>query len=59
MESKSQNTVDHISNGEPTRDGDSDAVEYPSAFWAACVSVGVALGLFLVLTVTLTITSKC
>ncbi len=55
MESKSQNTVDppHSSNGEPARDSDSDTVEYPSAFQAACVSVGVALGLFLVLTVML------
>lgn len=27
---------------------DNDTAHYPSAFWAACVSTGVALGLFLV-----------
>jgi hypothetical protein len=58
MELKSQNTIDHGSNGEPNRDSDIDTVEYPSAFWAACVSVGVALGLFLVFTVTLAVNSK-
>lgn len=56
MEPKSENTVDlpDSSNAEVTArdsDNDGDTVEYPSAFWAACVSVGVALGLFLVLIV--------
>ncbi|KAJ5435511.1 Major Facilitator Superfamily protein [Penicillium cf. griseofulvum] len=50
MESKPENTVDLPSNEEvpSDSDSDSDAVEYPNAFWAACISVGVALGLFLV-----------
>jgi hypothetical protein len=62
MELKSKNIVDlpRSCNAEaPICDSDSNTVEYPSAFWAACASVGVALGLFLVLTVTLTVTSKC
>ena len=61
MESKSKKTVDdpHSCNrNAPARDNDSHSVEYPSAFWASCVSVGVVLGLFLVLTVTLIVNSK-
>ncbi|KAJ5383454.1 hypothetical protein N7517_001365 [Penicillium concentricum] len=47
MESKSETTDLPHSNGEAPRDGDSDTVEDPSPFWAACITVGVTLSLFL------------
>ncbi|EER29954.1 Major Facilitator Superfamily protein [Coccidioides posadasii C735 delta SOWgp] len=55
MEVLSENKADVLPDGDtaaPVRDNDNDndndSVKYPSAFWASCVSVGVALALFLV-----------
>ncbi|TPX20323.1 hypothetical protein DIZ76_016211 [Coccidioides immitis] len=39
---------DNGNENDNDNDNDNDSVKYPSAFWASCVSVGVALALFLV-----------
>ncbi|KAM5463902.1 hypothetical protein MauCBS54593_007347 [Microsporum audouinii] len=43
MKPKNKTEADALPN-----DDSNNAVEYPNAFWASCVSVGVAFGLFLV-----------